>query len=174
MRTWLESRLHPKVSKLLYHLRASFRPLEIRFLKGGTIGHKKPRSPKIQLKVTVLSEHRLMLRTLATAEGRNMGDYLGELIERAWQKNRNRKSWMRLGKLLRRDMRVFLEHELLADRMRLFGFDRESEKASGFGAVPRRILAAVRAFLCGLGLPWPAPVDDDPDDNDDTDCFGFR
>ena len=138
------------------------------------MGHKKPRSPKIQMKVTVLSDHRLMLRALATAEDRNMGDYLGELIEKDWKKHRKRESWMRLGKLLRRDMRVYLEHELLADRMRLFGWDRDARETAGLFAMPGRALAAVRTFLCGLGLPWPAPVDSDYDDNDDTDCFGFR
>jgi len=177
-----ETSIFLKVAKLLSRLQTSFRDLKIGFLKGGTMGHKRPRAPKIQMKVTVLSEHRVMLRALATAEGKNMGDKLGEMIEREWKRNRKKKTRMRIGKLLRGNIRVFLEHELLADKMRLFGWSGEDRKPSGLYAVPHKALAAVKALLQRLGLSWPAPADDEhydddeygDDDDDDTDIFGFR
>jgi len=116
------------------------------------------------MKVTVLSEHRLMLRLLAMYYKKPMGDVLGDLIEPQWQIIRKGKMENRITKLLRQNTRVFLEHELLADEIIQFGMFESTDEASGFHAVLQSALARLKAILQHLRFPLYISF------NDDVDC----
>lgn len=125
------------------------------------MGHRKPRSPKIQLKVTVQPEHRVMLRWLAMAKKRNMGDVLGELISLEWKKIRNKEVELGSHKLLKKNIEVALAHELYTDDMALFD-DWILDDLYGRNTPLQKLLSRLRPILQRINtkLPWFFRIDE--------------